>query len=774
MAAKINDRDERSEFALQQRTSGKVKPRKADISQSGSNKRKTPATGPTPMAMAAREATDATYVDRGNPGTSNSLTAQERHDQRKGWFLTEAHRQATNRARMARCEAFYDSEQWDYLDAQTLKERGQDPIVYNEIKPTIDWLIGTERRVRVDFVVMADAGAHDEEEDEDADEDAQTKTKLMKWLDATNMAHFERSWAAEDAFKGGMGWIEVAIRGDRTGAPIYVGHESWRNILWDSQCQRRDLQDARYLFRIKVVDFDVALAIFPDKRDQLERCIQTGDTLQVFSEWMGGLGATLTGLDQFGGIDDPLDYMTSKPIDMFNARKRVLLLECWSRDPVPRKPNADGLGDPVEFQINVSIMTEHDTLIEVKSPYLHDRFPFIPVWAYRNKRTGLPYSPIWPLIGPQTGLNKRMSKSLFEANANQIEIEEGAINGSVMDLEELRAEYDDPHGMPVLAAGALSGQRVRKVDHMGKTQEQLLLAEKDSSMIRSMSGVNADNRGERSNVQSGKAVLAKQDQGSLLTAELFDNLLHARQQEGEITLSIAEQGMLAPRVFPVPGGKPGERVRINQPQPDGSYLNDLSKRRAKFTVGEQAWKQMYAEAAFESLFDVLSKLATAAPMAVINLLDIVFDMHPNLPRKRQIVERMRQINQQADPDGKLTPEQQAAQAQKAAVEKAKFEAMMAKLIADVHEAQAKGEKLRADAMSSRLSAVYDAAQAAAMFASMPEVASATDSLLKSAGFEDKNPDDGLIDTPPPAAPPALPQPGLDPVAPEGADTLAMA
>ena len=33
---------------------------------------------------------------------------------------------------------------------QALIEPGQAPLVFNEVKPTIDWIIGTERRTRVD------------------------------------------------------------------------------------------------------------------------------------------------------------------------------------------------------------------------------------------------------------------------------------------------------------------------------------------------------------------------------------------------------------------------------------------------------------------------------------------------------------------------------------------------------------------------------------------------------------------------------------------------
>ena len=104
---------------------------------------------------------------------------------------------------------------------------------------------------------------------------------------------------------------------------------------------------------------------------------------------------------------------------------------------MPRRPDVAGLGDPLEMQVNVAIMTEHDTLIEGPSPYNHDRFPFVPVWGYKARRTGLPYSPIWPLIGPQMGLNKRMSRSVFEATANQIEIEVGAIDEAVMSILSL-------------------------------------------------------------------------------------------------------------------------------------------------------------------------------------------------------------------------------------------------------------------------------------------------------------------------------------------------
>ena len=667
-------------------------------------------------------------------------SVQERHSKRKAWFLAEASRQAVNRALMAKCESFYDGQQWSHEDAETVRNRGQHAVVYNEIKPTIDWLIGTERRTRVDFFVVA------ESDEEEAQEDAQLKTKLLKYLDDTNRTAFERSFAAEDAFKAGIGWLEVGLRGDKSGPPVYVGAESWRNILWDSQASKRDLSDARYLFRIKVVDLDVAMAIFPDKKKELEACVQTGDDIDVFREWLGGTGL-ITGLDSFTGAkEDELDYMTPKPVDLFNARERVLLMECWSREPFRNEePGPFGIADPVSWKICCSIMTEKDTLIESWSPFRHDRFPFIPVWAYKNRRTGLPYGPIWPLIGPQEALNHRMSRSLHEASANQIKMEVGAIDAEVMDVDELRRELDSPDGKAIFANGALSGGKVQERPNQQEARFQLELAARDTMAIRQMSGVAEEQRGLNSNAVSGKAVLAKQDQGSLLTMELFDNLLFARQMEGEMVLSLSEQFISEPLTVRVAGeGGRNEYNKVNEPQADGTYLNDITKRRAHFVVGEQAWKQSFAEAAFETLMQVLTQLASAAPQVVVAMLDVVFEMHPNLPRKQLILERIRQVNGQAPADGKMTPEQQQAKQQQAQIAQAQFEMQMAQMQAQIREAQAKGEKLEADAMAKRLEALYMSAQAAQVLSLAPQITPVADELLKSAGFQDAN-GQGVID-----------------------------
>lgn len=709
--------------------------------------------------MATRKPKAVTPTERAlQPTAAGGLpqdeeSKQARHERRKAWFLSEASRQATNRALMAKCERFYDGEQWKFEDAQELRARGQEPIVYNEVKPTIDWLLGTERRTRVDFVVIA------EDDGEEASEDARLKTKLLKYLDDTNRATFERSQAAEDAWKAGIGWIEVGLRGDKNGPPIYIGAESWRNIIYDSLgSSRRDMSDGRFKFRIKVVDLDVALAIFPEKEKELRECAQTGDDITIFREWMSGSGL-ITGLDSFANSKhEELDFLTPNPVDMFNARERVLLLECWSREPIRNtEPNDYGIADPVTFKMYCSVMTEKHTLIEAPSPFKHDRDPFIPVWAYRNRRTGLPYSPILQLMGPQEALNHRMSRALFEGASNQVEMEEDAVNPEVMTFDEIRDELNDPNGLAIYAKGALAGNKVRERKGQLEARFQLELGARDIQALRQMSGVSGENRGLDTNSQSGRAVLAKQDQGSLLTTELFDNLLFARQMEGEMVLSLAEQFLTQPMTVRTQDDKAGYAYsKINQYDPvSKTWLNDITARRAHFVVGEQAWKQTYAEAAFQSLMEVMTQLAAAAPQVVVALLDVVFEMHPNLPRKALVLDRIRSVTGQAPADGKLTPEQEQAKQQQAQQAQAQFELQMAGIQAEIKEKVSKGEKLDAEAMATRLEALRNAAEAAQILAAVPQATPVADELLRSAGFRDQAAPQVLPDQMAPAQP-ALP------------------
>lgn len=110
------------------------------------------------------------------------------------WYFYERDRQSANRMEMAIDNDMYDNLQWDEQDAATLEDRKQVPLVFNEVAPMCDWIIGTERRNRVDWKVLPRT--------EDDVQMASTKTDVLKYVSDVNKVPFARSRAFSDAIKG--------------------------------------------------------------------------------------------------------------------------------------------------------------------------------------------------------------------------------------------------------------------------------------------------------------------------------------------------------------------------------------------------------------------------------------------------------------------------------------------------------------------------------------------------------------------------------------------
>ena len=102
---------------------------------------------------------------------------------------------------MARDEAYYDHDQLTAEEKAILDARGQSDAATNIIKPIVDWMVGTGRRMRFDTNVLP-RGREDSAQ-------AEQKSKLLKYLRDANRSQFERSSAFSEATKAGLSWVEV-------------------------------------------------------------------------------------------------------------------------------------------------------------------------------------------------------------------------------------------------------------------------------------------------------------------------------------------------------------------------------------------------------------------------------------------------------------------------------------------------------------------------------------------------------------------------------------
>lgn len=693
----------------------------------------------------------------------DSEESKRKHSRLMDWYTQERERQSINRYQQAIDEDFYDHLQWSEEEAQELTARGQAPLVFNEIKPTIDWIIGTEKRTRIDGKVFPRG-----EEDVDG---AEVKTKLLKYLSDANKTPFARSFAFADAVKVGIGWLEDGIRLDPDKEMLYTRYESWRNVLYDSNSVERDLSDARYLFRWRWLDTDIAQAYFPERADKIRSASVSSELFgpeQDEDIWY--LGNRLQTLDASGQAMGRRSYVSDALTQ--NRRERVKLIECWYREPVRIKTCCGGIFDGKDFdernagmvqaregkeitlydrismKMHVAIMTENDLIADSVSPYRHNRFGLTPIWGYRRKRDNAPYGVIRGLRDPQEDLNKRHSKALFILSSNRVVADKDAVD----DWEELRQEVARPDSIIIKNAN----KELRVERDVQLAEEHLTLMDRDRLTIRNIGGVTPQNLGQDDKGLSGLAIGKLQEQGSVVTAELFDNMRFAAQLEGENQLSLIEQYFTQAKVARVIGNKGKiEWLPINKVDPiTGQVLNDITASQADFVIGEQDYRISLRQAMFETLSDMVSRMQ---PDLALKFLDLVFEIS-DIEDKEEFVARIRQINGFTPADEKLTPEQEQekkAQADKVAeaemIQKETLLLTIDKLAADIEKIRADARRIDADATGKGVESQYSAVQAGATIATNPGVAAVADALLKSAGYKDLD------------APPIIPQASAAPL-----------
>tara|TARA_R110002012_G_scaffold315261_2_gene528915 strand:- start:2714 stop:4963 length:2250 start_codon:yes stop_codon:yes gene_type:complete len=693
-------------------------------------------------AVAANKRPTAPAVEKApsRPVTGNKLDSNKMdrlHCRLLDLYSRELDRQSQNRRDMAIDEDFYDNIQWSEEDAETLRDRGQVPLVFNVTATTIDWVIGTEKRSRTDFKVLP-------RRKQDG-KPAQKKSELLKYLGDVNREHFEVSRSFEDAAKVGIGWMEDGWQSDDDGEPIYSRYETWRNMLWDSTAIQLDLEDARYMIRTKWIDLDVGYALFPKRKDMLRRSVDDSNNFASLDEY-GDLPMDQPEIENTGQGDS--GYVSDRVTGY--QRSRVRVIEMWFKMPVTAKKMKGGLFagelfdessmahleavengeaeviEKPEMRMYVALFTTVGMLWLSQSPYRHNRFPFTAIWNKRRGRDGMPYGMVRNIRDIQSDINKRASKALHILSTSKIIMD----NGAVDDVDELVKEASRPDAVIVKNKGfelTLDADRDLSQWHME-------LMSRNIQMVQQVGGVTDENLGRTTNAVSGVAIQARQEQGSLATAKLFDNHRLAQQVRGEKLLSMLEQFMDQEKQFRITNmrGAP-EYVTVN----DGLPENDIIRTKADFVISEEDWRASVRQAQVDSLLELLGKLAPVAPQLAMVSLDLIVESM-DIPQRDELVKRIRQVTGMMDPDAdEDDPELQQRAAQ--AAEKQKFEmegamASLKKLVAEAEKITAQAQESAAKAAKIRMDTQKGAIDAATAVAATPVVADVADQMLHESGY----------------------------------------
>lgn len=612
----------------------------------------------------------------------DSDEAQQERRKVEDWYLESTDGLAECFAQMALDHSYYDHLQWSEVEKQEMLARGQAPLVFNKCALTIDWITGTERRTRIDFQVKAKR--------KDGVEAAAVKTKLLKYQADTNLIGWNRSQAFKESAIGGIGWLESSIRGDMSQELVLHSHVPYQFMVWDLFSRKLDLDDCRHLTRKKWMDLDYALEHFQGREDILRQAARSHAVSdEEFGAEMLDLPQPFRRYDSRGAEIVQRRWTSGMPINGSTYRLRVPVRETWFRVPkrvqriwgldlpgVRFDPNDQdmvnavqsgyaSLSDAVSEDIRVHIWVPGGSLYRGLSPFRHGKFPYTPIWCRRRSDDGTPYGIIRGIRDAQDDYNKRRSKMLWLLSSNQLLMEEEAVDPDKID--DIKRNLAKPNGVVEFKNGALSGQKVKIERNIELAEAQTMLLEQDAAHIHDGSGVNREQLGRDTNATSGRAIFAKQQEGAVTTAELFDNLRLAVQLDGGKLLSLTQQYMTLPMQIRVTGDGQAtidEWLEVNQPQMvDGQWQlhNDITKEDADFVVDQIDYRESVRAAQAEQLFDMLKVMP---PEVQLDLLDLAIEM-TDMPNREQIAERIRKLNGQAGPNDAENPDAQAQQAARA-------------------------------------------------------------------------------------------------------------
>lgn len=668
-----------------------------------------------------------------------------------------------NRRQMAIDADYYDGIQLTLDQISVLEDREQPIQQWNVIKSVVNWIIGIERKSRVQYNIMP---RHPQ-----AVKEAKTKTKVFAFIEDETRSRYIRSEAFTDSAKVGVGWLDVGAYNNPQ-QPIYYRRVDWRDVWFDSLGKRSDRLDWRYLYEEKWTDLDIAIATFEDRKADLEALAQATNSRYPFAP-----DDSYIFDDATDGIDQINSMVAGGNFDGYRNRVRVTHMQYrmpGQVDVLRVNGNLYGALDQTAYRKGDEL---HDHLVkygyasldkahrmvvrhalfsggvylrDFHTPYNHDQFTLVPIFCYRRDRDGMPYGLIRDMRSPQDDINAGKIRARFLMSAKQFLVEKTAIHGPV---EIFRDEMQRADGIGTVADGRIGS--VKELDHSAKIQEHLASAQDGERFIHNISGVTPELQGQSERDLSGVAVKALQNQGATSSGGLlFDNYYDAFGQAGDIELACIEQFMDQEKVIRITGeqNRP-EFVTINTVDEQGNPVDSITASKADFKVSKMDYRETIRQAMMQSLGELitnLAKLGGKGGEVAISLLDLYVELYDDLPNKEEAVARIRKITGQEGVDEELTPEEKAAKQQALEQQQAEMQrlknlqdqlqelelrlkaAEVANKEADVKTKEGKALESSVNAMMTKLDGFMKAMEVAGAVKIAPELVQGADTIIEEA------------------------------------------
>lgn len=560
-----------------------------------------------------------------------------------------------------RCENFFAGLQWNELDIAALRETRRPAITINKIISTLATIFGEQiqQRMEVNFRPKSGAPA----------ENADVLNKVWMNIGDNNQLQWVRSDVFADGLISSRGFYDARIEfNDNMYGEVKITKLNPKNVVIDPDAEEYDPDTWNDVFVTKwLTPMDIELLYSKEAAQELRD--RTGSSYLWGYDSIERTRDRFSGPTQVGMFDRTVSNDQRRYIRVLERQFRELVKvnvfvdpltgdtrevpENWDRNRIALVAQKYGLqvikkmAKKIRWRVTADSLVLHNEV----SPYKHlTPVPFFPF--FRHGRT---IGVVENLLGPQELLNKTTSQELHVINTTANsgwKIKKGGLtNMSVEELEDRGAET----GLVLELDDINSAEKIQP-NQIPTGLDRL--SYKAEEAIKSISNVSDSMQGFDREDVAAKAIQAKQQRGSVNFSKVMDNLERSDWLLARNVLDLVQMFYTEERIINITHDYPtaeAEALTINQEQPDGTIVNDLTLGEYDVVVTSAPYRATLEDSQFDQAV-AMKQLGIAIP-------DEVLIENSRLARKSELVKRMQeaQNSPEVQQQKELALRQQAAE-----------------------------------------------------------------------------------------------------------------
>lgn len=648
-------------------------------------------------------------AERRNTKPVSQLDDLELYRTIKQWYLLDDAHCSPWREKARSDFDFVACDQWEDKAKTALNDENRVPLTFNYTLSFIKAVCGLEINSRHEIVYLPRVV---EEGDITANE---VLTETSKWMGDNCDAEDEESEAFQDTVICGMGWTESRMDYEEDPEGMYIEEKiDPLEMRWDRSSRKKNLQDARRIYRVKKVSLDDAMAMFPDA--------EPGD---LNATWADGMDVQ----DGTKSVEERRLKSENSVANDPSSEVSIVHVQWWERQCYYKVAHPD-TGEEVEMsdvdfqklQRNVKRRKKPSkyefahakmyrkvymqaflgSKLLAKGPTLApDRFNFQCITGQLHKNKGHWFGLVKLMRDPQMNANKWMSQALHILNTTA---KGGVIaeRGVFKNVREAQRTYASPDAITIVEEGSIKGGKIMQKPGVGLAAPYIQMMDFAIKAIPDVTGINLELLGLRDTNQPGILEAQRKQAGMTILATLMDALRRYRKNKGRLRLHVIQNYLPDNRIIRVTGPDGMQGVRFLRDQHLGEYDVIVSDAPTSPNQKEATWQMLMQMSQLPMFQAVMTPQLVASMLTYCPLPSKIVQM---FQKAVSAPNPMQQMMQQLQLKGAAAEiEKTGADAEKsrsaAQLDFAKMVLTMAD--AQVRQAQARQEQMKVSAMGTMI------------------------------------------------------------------------